>query len=420
MKLAPPLALGLVIALSAAVVSPAYAGDDKPKKEKKEKGGKPATKVSISPKYAPVYMAAKKAIDAKDLAGATAALDAGAGNAQTPYDKYVSETLYFQIAATKNDRKGMKAHALGSLASGGAPVEDQGRLNWVIGILSYEENDFTNAAKYLTEAERMNHGTKDYVINIADSYFKLGNFAAGSAALDRAIAASNAAGKKPPETWYRVALRESMKVKDAASSAKWTTAYIRAYPTPQVWNMALSTYRDFSKLDPQLQLDVFRLMYQTGALSGAQDYFDYAAIATERGLPGEAKRILDEGFAKGAISKTMPQLRERLADAEAKIPADRASLPNEEKKAAASADGKASSVTANAYLAYGENEKAVTFYDMALKKGGAIDANAVNLRKGIALTKLGRKSEARQAFGLVAGSQKDLAGMWILYLDLNP
>ncbi|WP_204307115.1 tetratricopeptide repeat protein, partial [Klebsiella aerogenes] len=55
---------------------------------------------------------------------------------------------------------------------------------------------------------------------------------------------------------------------------------------------------------------------------------------------------------------------------------------------------------ADALLAAGDNARALELYDAALAKGGA-DANEINLHRGIALQRLGRKEEAKTAFQAV-------------------
>jgi Flp pilus assembly protein TadD len=73
--------------------------------------------------------------------------------------------------------------------------------------------------------------------------------------------------------------------------------------------------------------------------------------------------------------------------------------------------------TGSAYLAYGENAKAIALFKLAQQKGGA-DADTVNTRLGIALARSGDKDGARAAFKAVTGAQrKDIADFWLLWLD---
>ncbi len=420
MKLASSAAIGLIFSLGLVTVSAPSFAQDAPKKEKKAKPGKPAKVAPFSKEFQPAIVAMDKAFkEKKNDEVLTLAIDA-ATKAQNPTENHWVERYKMMAYGAKNDKPNQKKALYAMLATGGVPAADIGLFNFYAGAFAYEDNDYANAKRYYAESEKAGYAGQDYLVNFSNSFFQTGDFAGGSATMERAIKAEAAAGKKAPENWYRVTISQAAKAKNNAGMATWLNHYVVAYPTPKVWNLALAIYRDSAKIDPQIQLDVFRLMRDTGALAGAQDYFDYAAVSTERGLPGEAKIILDEGFAKGAISKTTRQLQERLTDAEGKIPADKASLPALEKRAAGEADGKLAANTGSAFLAYGENAKALALYDIALQKKGTIDTNAVNLRRGIALSRLGRKEEAKASFQAVNGLQKELASFWLLFLSLKP
>ena len=110
-------------------------------------------------------------------------------------------------------------------------------------------------------------------------------------------------------------------------------------------------------------------------------------------------------------------MSERLTDANARIPADKASVISDEKRAPGAADGPLAANTGSAFLAYGDNAKAIELFRLAQKKGG-IDADTVNTRLGIALARSGQKDAAREAFKAVTGAaRKEIAEFWLLWLD---
>jgi hypothetical protein len=252
---------------------------------------------------------------------------------------------------------------------------------------------------------------------LAEANFKSNNIPAGLALVEKAIAASTSAGTKPPESWYARASSVAYKAKLNSESAKWTREQVRAYPTKDNWRSALVVYRDSAQRDGNLNLDIFRLMRLTKSLAGERDYYEFASLATERGLPGEAKSIIDEGLATSAVPTASRALNELRGMASAKIAGDQASLAATEKQAAASANGRVASATGDAYLAYGQDAKAIALYKTALTKGG-VDVDAVNTRMGIAMTRSGDKAGARAAFSSVKGpARADIAAFWLLWLD---
>jgi hypothetical protein len=136
----------------------------------------------------------------------------------------------------------------------------------------------------------------------------------------------------------------------------------------------------------------------------------------QRGLPGEAKAVIDEGYALGKAPRTSKALADIYATSTGKIAADRASLAKSEAAANSSANGKLASGTADAYLGYGEDAKAAALYRVALAKGG-VDTDAVNTHLGIALARSGQTAEAKAAFALVKGPRAEIANYWVTWLD---
>jgi Tfp pilus assembly protein PilF len=101
-----------------------------------------------------------------------------------------------------------------------------------------------------------------------------------------------------------------------------------------------------------------------------------------------------------------------------KTAGDRASLAASERTAGSAATGKVALSTADAYLGYGDNDKAIALYKTALTKGG-IDTDTANTHLGVALFRAGQKDAARAAFTAVNanGTRGDIAAFWLLYLD---
>ena len=140
---------------------------------------------------------------------------------------------------------------------------------------------------------------------------------------------------------------------------------IRRRPTGAIRCASIKTG---SGLDDDVLIDLMRLQRASGALAGETDYYRYANTRLLKGYPGEAKAVLEEGFAAKSIDRNKPIFRDVLAAASAKTAADRASLPGLERAALASPAAKQSMVTGDAYLGYGDYAKAAAMYRAALTK----------------------------------------------------
>lgn len=403
------LALGAALVLG--VAAPTLAKKEKPV----------ATPAAYTPKLSAPFRKVAQAVDvalkASDIPGATAALATAEASASTPDDKYVVAQFRLQLSGKTND-KAMQARAIDEMVASGSELaaKDIAKLHFYSGQSAYEAGNYPKAVQELTESDRLGYKEGDPLLLLAEANFKAKQVPAGLAAVDRAIQLRTAAGQKAPEAWYARAASVAYNAKMTGDASKWTREQVRAYPTAQNWRSALVIYRDGAKLDGSQNLDLYRLMRATKSLDGERDYFEYAALASERGLPGEAKSVIEEGQASGKVPATSRPLTELRAAANAKVANDRASLAASERTAGTAANGRLAANTADAYLAYGDNAKAIGLYRTALSKGG-IDADAVNLRLGIALARSGDKAGAQTAFAAVTGARSEVAKFWMLYLD---
>ena len=370
----------------------------------------------LSANYRKAAAPVQEAIKAANYPDALAKLAAADAVAASPDEKFINAQFRYQITTAQKDTAGQGAAIQAMLDSGAAPAALLPQLNLAAGNAAYQKADYARAAQYLNEAQRLGNNSTDVLLLLAETDFKLNQIPAGLAAVDKAVAASKAAGTKPPEAWYARAASVAYKAKLMAESSRWTRDQVREYPSAQNWRSALVIYRDSGNRDGQLNLDLYRLMRVTKALDGERDYFEYAALASERGLPGETKAVIDEGTAAGKLPPASRAIAELKAGASAKIAADRASLATSERQAGTSANGRIAVNTADAYLGYGDYAKAIALYRTGMTKGG-VDADAVNTRLGIALARSGDKEGARVAFTAVNGARREIAQFWLLWLD---
>ena len=377
-----------------------------------------APKLDLSKPFIAAAQPLQKAITAKDYAAAKAALPAAEAAASKPDEKYVLATIKYQIANGLNDRAGATAALTEAVASNAVPEAQKGQINFQLGFDAYQARDYSKAISYMNAASQAGFKDPQLYLVSADAHFRMQQYAQGVAVAQQGIALQEAGGQKASEDFYQRTYSGALNSKDDALATSTGAALIRHYPNQQNWRSVLVSYRDSHKLDPQIALDLFRLMRVTKSVAGERDYYEYAALAVERGLPGEAKSVADEGFSTG-VPRTSRALSEVSTMANQKVAADLASLPAAATRASASASGRTAMATGDAYLAYGQDAKAAALYRVALAKGTDVDASAANMRLGIALARSGDKAGARAAFALVQGARLPVAQYWLLYLDMG-
>jgi hypothetical protein len=158
-----------------------------------------------------------------------------------------------------------------------------------------------------------------------------------------------------------------------------------------------------------------RLSRKAGVLADKQDYLFYIEAADARRLPKEVKDVIDEAYAKNAVSKNDIFVTDSLATANGRIKADQAELPVLERDAnAAGASFRTVFAAGDAFLSYGQYGKAAGFYEKSLGMAG-VDRNTALTRLGIAQVGVGDYAAAQASFAKVDGARAPIAKLWNAY-----
>lgn len=377
-------------------------------------------KFKFSKKAQKLLMEAQTAQQAGDNDTALAKIAEVEAIAETPDDRYMANALRINAAIAKQDNALLEVGLTKSLESGQVPPEDRLKFQRNLAALAVQRNDLPRAVQVYEQMAAENASNGEIIVGLGEMYYRSGRTADAVSTIRKAIDAELAKGAVVPENWYKrvLALAYDAKITNEVTPA--SIMLVNAYPTPTNWRDSLVIFRDSANLDDQGNLDIMRLMYETKSLTGERDYFEYAETANSRGLPGESKKIIDEGIAKGLLAPGKVYVKELVAIVTPKINADRASLGSLEKESRTASGGKLAKATADGYLSYGNNAKAVELYRLALQKGG-IDVAETNTRLGIALSRTGDKEGAETAFKSVTGGKRgELAQFWLAHINHAP
>jgi tetratricopeptide (TPR) repeat protein len=411
------LALATVLTLGTALGgAPALA-----QKADKQAGG---PELKVSDEFRKPAAAADVALKAKDLATADTQITAAEAVAKNDDEKYYSTYLRLLLELERKNEAG-QMRALGLLASNPKTPADRVNVygaiyNYMLGADLIKQKKAAEAIPVLLKARELGSKEVDLPVLLANAYSATGKNAESIAEVSRAIEASKAAGRKPPADWYKFAIPRVKASGDTAATADWLKRFIAEYPTVQNWRWAIQVFRqgaagNGSKTD---RLNLYRLMRATNALADRGDYADYSFAAQQSGLPWEAVAVIDEGRKSGKIPAADADVQRTYTASQTAVKSE-GSLDGLAKQASAGKDGKTAQQTADAFLASGNNARALELYDLSLQKGG-VDADEVNLNRGVALRALGRKEEARAAFQAAKGAYANTALLWQTSLDFPP
>ena len=406
--LAASTAVALFTAMGV-VASPAYA--------KKEEA---APKIKLSKPTQAALAAVQKLQQSGDLDGALAKLEEARAGATTPDDQYIVNAVGIGLASARKDDAFLEKSIEGVIASNKLPAAELPKYYMHLAQSAMQRNDNARAAEIYSKITEIVPTDEVAITNGALLYFRTKNPTAAIALYRKGIEAKNANGEKAPEQWYRRMLGYAFDGKLNNEIVSVGTALVREYPNPTNWRDALVTFRDSGTADDQMNLDIFRLMFANDALAGEKDFFEYAETSNTRGYPGEARRALDAGLAKGVLSTSKNYVKELNGIVNGRLAKDKAGLAPLEREARASANGKLAAGTAAAYLGYADYAKAISLYQLALTKGG-IDKAEVNTRLGLAQALAGDKAGAEASLKAVTGGRRgELAQYYLAWLASRP
>ncbi|MEE4350789.1 MAG: tetratricopeptide repeat protein [Pacificimonas sp.] len=408
MKLISQIALGAALALGAGtatimVAQPAAA------QEAEE------WKVDLSRDGRNAIAAANEAFEAQDYPTAEAALRgviADPGNAD---DVFVANQVLLNIAIQTNNDPLLDEALLGMLnsGSGGLTPERELQFRSRLANTAVTNEDYPTALMHFNRIVELQPGEPATYYNVGVIHSRMNNEAAAYAAYDKALDAAAASGQPAEQDWYFNHFTKGLELGEEMREP--LKRFYAAYPDGQTIRNLVLLYRDERNLDDTYLLNGWRLIEFADGMADGNDYLNYADIADRGRSIGEASAVLNRAIAAGILSADDPQV---LSVKEAVGEPDPLEVLVElEPEVEAESDGTLAASLANDYTAIGEYAKAVTYYDRAMEQGG-VDMRDLNIRKGIALTRLENYDAAIAAFE-EADDPDDitLADFWIAYVE---
>lgn len=418
--LAAALALGLPLAIAAPM--PAVA-KDAPKETNSPEFGKVAGPFQ---KQLGEVDAKKAKLSPDELKAAAAPLVtqilAMESSVKNPLDRKIYGQWEYMVGHMAGNDEVATKGLQNMLDSGRLEPDLMNQVSAMLGQTAYQNKDYARAIKVLTPM--LSQPTVQDVIPemVAEAYASMGQPKDGLAAIKTAIAAREAAKATVPVDWYNRGNRIAYGAKLNAESIEWAQLLVAAYPSAINWLQATQLVRNgTTNFTSQEELDISRLMEQTGALDleakyVEREYVAYLQAIDARRYPGEAVRIAEKGIKAGVLKPEDTFVKDVLAQARPRIAADKASLPGLAKEANAAPTGRVADAAGDTYLSYDDGAKADEMYTLALAKGG-VDANKDRIltRLGIAQIEEGKFAEAKATLAKVAGPRAAIAQLWTIF-----
>ena len=393
------------VAVNSVATAPAYAADDK----------------KVSSKVGKPLQEAMQLAKSKDFKGAMAKLDeARAAAKKGSFDEYKVNEITSYVAFNTGDTTTAVKALDTNLDSPEASAEDKKRILDQLAKFEYQSKDYPNAIKYGQRYLKDVGPNLDIAVLVAQAYYLEKDYPQAISATQSLIRIANQAGQTEKKEWLdllRSAQQLSGKDEDAAATLQILLA---KYPSTEYWRDTFIIEQNKGRGSERKSLETLRLKMLTGVLKESE-YMDMAELSFASGFPGDAKMILEKGFANKVLGVGPTKDRENrlLAKAQADSAADQKSLPAFEKEASAMASGDADVKLGYAYATYGEYEKGIEAMKRGLKKGNLKAEDEARMLLGVTYLNAKKTSDAVAQFKAVPADSKlsSIAKLWVVYAN---
>lgn len=305
------------------------------------------------------------------------------------------------------------------IASGKAPAATQLKIIEALVGAHYRAREYaaTNkwASRYLREG-----GTNQQIRTVLiQSYFQAGDFANSAKESLNDVQADEKAGRTPSEEKLQLLANSYLRQKNTNGYIATIEKLLNYYPKKSLWVDVIARLQKKPGFSDRFALDVYRLLLATGNLTATNDYMEMSQLALQAGYPGEAKKVVDEGYANGSLGKGAEVDRQkRLRDLVEKRVAENLKIINGgETVANAAKDGNAMVSLGYNLATSGQAAKGIAMMEAGIKKGDLKRPDDAKLRLGIALIQSGQKAKGVQVLKGVQGTDgaHDLANLWVIF-----
>jgi tetratricopeptide (TPR) repeat protein len=285
--------------------------------------------------------------------------------------------------------------------------------------LYYNAKSYDKTIEFSQRWLAKNPDDTDMLALLSQTYYVQKDFPHCRDTANTAVSAAEKTGQQPKELWMQLAQTCAVQLDDQATINKSYEKLVRYYPKTDYWDRLISRVIRGER-NERTMFHAFRVMSDVGTLKTADQYVEYAQLALDNALPGEAVRVIEKGYEQKVLGAD-PKEKERhdrlLAKAKQTAQTDKASLPALEKEAQSpKATAGMEAGLGLAYFNYEQYDKAIPALESGLKKGGLKNAEDYKIALGISQLKSGKKEEARETFKTVPADSQlaKVADLWVL------
>ena len=350
------------------------------------------------------------------------AREADAVSGKTPAEQLMID----RMKASAAQRAGDTATAIQSLEamfnSGKLSGAEQAQVAEMLAFAFSQQKDWPRTNQWVQRAQAAGNTSAQLKQLQAYAQSQSGDYSAIAKEAQAAVAAAEAAGRKPDEGDLLRLADAQQRTGQTQARAATLDKLLANYPKKEYWSILLGQLPCKTGFSDRFSLDLFRLRLATGTLSKTEDYMEMAQLALQAGYPAEGKAVIDKGFASGALgSGAEGERHKRLRDLALKQEAEgKAVIEKDTQEALAAKTGDELVHVGYIYVTMGQADKGIPMIEQGIAKGGLKRPEDAKLHLGMAQLQSGKnKGKAVQTLRSVQGNDgaADLGRLWAVYAN---
>jgi tetratricopeptide (TPR) repeat protein len=362
----------------------------------------------------------KQLLDAKNYTEVQSRIkQAEAMPSLTPYEQYAINRMKLSLAATSGGDVIPPLVVLIDSPYLSAPEKDN--FMQALGSAYFTNKNWPKAIEVFKRYQKEGSDPAKVSDLLIRAEYLSGDYAAVKNDLLPVIAAHEKAGTAPSEEELKMLALSANKVKDDATYLAAMDKLAAYHPSDDYWADAVrrGVLRKPGYDSKNNDINFLRLMNSAVVKMEADDYTVLAELLLQDGFPTEAKKVLDNGFAKGVLSAGNAKHRQLREKATKNAADDVKSIASGEASAAKSKTGAGLVNLGWAYVTMEQYDKGIGFIQQGIAKGSLKQPDEAKLRLGIAQLRAGHKDDAVKTFHDIkaGGGLADIAKYWIILAD---
>lgn len=359
-----------------------------------------------------------KAGKAKEALAKTREADAAAG--KTPAEQLMIDRMKGAAAQRAGDNATAISAFEAVFNSGKLTGAEQAQIAESLAFAYSQQKDWARTSQWASKAQAAGSTSAQLKQLMAYVQSQSGDYSAIAKEAQAAIAAAEAAGRKPDEGDLLRLADAQQRMNNNAGRTATLDKLLASYPKKEYWAIFLAQLPRKSGFSDRFSLDVLRLKMATGTLAKTDEFMEMAQLALQTGLPAEGRAVVDKGFAAGVLGTgEQADRHKRLRDLAVKQEGEaKLSIDKQLQEASAAKDGNALVQVGYALATMGQFDKGIALIEQGIAKGGLKRPEDAKLRLGLALLQSGKhKAKAVQTLRSLQGADgaADLGRLWAVY-----